>query len=164
MTAAASLLKTSRTDILDKIASLQSELKEAHAQIESLKSEAAKSAMGDVSDQMREICGVRFIAARMEGVDANGLRELGDSLKDKIGEGVIVLASVNDGKVQLMATATDEAQKKGAHAGNLIKGIAKLVGGGGGGRPNMAMAGGKDASGVDAALAEAEKVLAQQIG
>ena len=164
VTAAASLLKTSRTDILDKIASLQSELKEAHAQIESLKSEAAKSAMGDVSDQMKEIGGVRFIAARMEGVDANGLRELGDSLKAKIGEGVIVLASVIDGKVQLMATVTDGVQKKGAHAGNLIKGIAKLVGGGGGGRPNMAMAGGKDASGVDAALAEAEKVLAQQIG
>ena len=164
VTAAASLLKTSRTDILDKIASLQSELKEAHAQIESLKSEAAKSAMGDVSDQIKEIGGVRFIAARMEGVDANGLRELGDSLKAKIGEGVIVLASVIDGKVQLMATVTDGVQKKGAHAGNLIKGIAKLVGGGGGGRPNMAMAGGKDASGVDAALAEAEKVLAQQIG
>ena len=107
---------------------------------------------------------MKFIASKMEGVDANGLRELGDSLKDKIGEGVIVLASVTDGKVQLMATATDGVMKKGAHAGNLIKGIAKLVGGGGGGRPNMAMAGGKDASGVDAALAEAEKVLEQQLG
>ena len=162
--AAASMLKTSRSDILEKISALQSELKEAHSQIESLKSEAAKSAMGDVSDNIREIAGVKFIASRMEGVDANGLRELGDSLKEKIGEGVIVLASVTDGKVQLMATATEGAMKRGAHAGNLIKGIAKLVGGGGGGRPNMAMAGGKDASGVDAALAEAEKVLEQQLG
>ena len=162
--AAASMLKTSRSDILEKISALQSELKEAHSQIESLKSEAAKSAMGDVSDNIREIAGVKFIASRMEGVDANGLRELGDSLKEKIGEGVIVLASVTDGKVQLMATATEGVMKRGAHAGNLIKGIAKLVGGGGGGRPNMAMAGGKDASGVDAALAEAEKVLEQQLG
>ena len=161
--AAASMLKTSRSDILEKISALQSELKEAHSQIESLKSEKAKSAMGDVSDNIKEIAGVKFVASRMEGVDANGLRELGDSLKEKIGEGVIVLASVTDGKVQLMATATDGVMKKGAHAGNLIKGIAKLVGGGGGGRPNMAMAGGKDAAGVDAALAEAEKVLADQI-
>ena len=161
--AAASMLKTSRSDILEKISALQSELKEAHSQIESLKSEKARSAMGDVSDNIKEIAGVKFVASRMEGVDANGLRELGDSLKEKIGEGVIVLASVTDGKVQLMATATDGVMKKGAHAGNLIKGIAKLVGGGGGGRPNMAMAGGKDAAGVDAALAEAEKVLADQI-
>ena len=162
--AAASMLKTSRTDILEKITALQNELKEARSEIDSLKSEAAKSAMGDVSDNIREIAGVKFIASKMEGVDANGLRELGDSLKDKIGEGVIVLASVTDGKVQLMATATEGVMKRGAHAGNLIKGIAKLVGGGGGGRPNMAMAGGKDATGVDAALAEAEKVLASQLG
>ena len=161
--AAASMLKTSRTDILEKIAAMQNELKEAHSQIESLKSEAAKNAMGDVTGNEKEINGVKFIASKMEGVDANGLRELGDSLKDKLGEGVVVLASVVDGKVQLMATATDGVMKRGAHAGNLIRGIAKLVGGGGGGRPNMAMAGGKDASGVDAALAEAEKVLAEQI-
>ena len=161
--AAASMLKTSRGDLLDKIAALQTELKEAHAQIESLKSEAAKSAMGDVTQNVEEIGGIRFVAARMEGVDAGGLRELGDSLKEKLGDCVIVLASVSDGKVQLMATATDQAMKKGAHAGNLIKGIAKLVGGGGGGRPNMAMAGGKDASGVEKALEEARRVLSSQI-
>ena len=153
------MLKTSPDGLLDKIAALQAELKEAHSQIESLKSEAAKNAMGDVTDNVREIGGIRFLAARMEGVDANGLRELGDSLKEKLGECVIVLASVADGKVQLMATATDGALKKGAHAGNLIKGIAKYVGGGGGGRPNMAMAGGKNPEGVDQALEESAKVL-----
>ena len=157
--AAAAMLKTSPDGLLDKIAALQAELKEAHSQIESLKSEAAKNAMGDVTDNVREIGGIRFLAARMEGVDANGLRELGDSLKEKLGECVIVLASVADGKVQLMATATDGALKKGAHAGNLIKGIAKFVGGGGGGRPNMAMAGGKNPEGVDQALEESAKVL-----
>jgi alanyl-tRNA synthetase len=163
VTAAASMLKTSRNDILEKIAALQAELKEAHASIESLKSEAAKTAMGDVTKDAREIGGIKFIATRMEGVEAGELRELGDSLKDKLGECVIVLASVNEGKVQLMATATEGAMKAGAHAGNLIKGIAKLVGGGGGGRPNMAMAGGKDAGGVEAALKEAEKVLSAQL-
>ena len=125
---AAELLKTTPADVLDKIAALQKELKEAHSEIESLKSEAAKNALGDVSDQVQEIGGVKFVATRVENVDADGLRELGDSLKAKVGEGVVVLASVTDGKVQLMATATDGAVKKGAHAGNLIRAIAKTVG------------------------------------
>ena len=161
--AIAAMLKTTRNDLPGRIAALQAELKDAHSTIDSLKSEAAKNAMGDTEKDVKEIGGIRFVATKMEGVDAGGLRELGDSLKEKLGESVVVLASVVDGKVQLMATATDGAMKKGAHAGNLIRGIAKLVGGGGGGRPNMAMAGGKDASGVDAALEEALKVLTSQI-
>ena len=76
---------------------------------------------------------MKLLAARVDDVDMNGLRDLGDQLKEKLGDGVVVLASVKDGKVSLMATATDEAQKKGAHAGNLIKAIAAIVGGGGGG-------------------------------
>ena len=93
----------------------------------------------------------------------NGLRELGDQLKEKLGEGVVVLASVADGKVNLMVTCTEQAIQAGAHAGNLIRGIAALVGGGGGGRPNMAQAGGKNPAGVDEALAKAAEVLAQQV-
>ena len=93
----------------------------------------------------------------------NGLRDLGDQLKNKLGEGVILLASVADGKVNLVSMATDEAQKKGAHAGNLIKSIASIVGGGGGGRPNMAQAGGKNPAGVDDALKEAVNALGVQI-
>ena len=95
--------------------------------------------------------------------DMNNLRSLGDQLKEKLGEGVIVLASASEGKVSLMATATDGAQKKGAHAGNLIKAIAGLVGGGGGGRPNMAQAGGKNPAGIDAALEKAYEAAAEQI-
>ena len=161
---AAELLKTTPADVLDKIATLQKELKEAHSEIESLKSEAAKNALGDVSDQVQEIGGVKFVATRVENVDADGLRELGDSLKARVGEGVVVLASVTDGKVQLMATATDGAVKKGAHAGNLIRAIAKTVGGGGGGRPSMAMAGGKNPAGVDEALKLAAETLKNQLG
>jgi len=96
-------------------------------------------------------------------VDMNGLRDLGDQMKEKLGEGVIVLASAADGKVNLVTMATDGAMAKGAHAGNLIKGIAALVGGGGGGRPNMAQAGGKNPNGIEAALAEAVKVLEGQL-
>ena len=90
-------------------------------------------------------------------------RDLGDQLKEKLGEGVVMLASAKDGKVNLVAMATDGALKKGAHAGNLIKGVAGLVGGGGGGRPNMAQAGGKNPDGIPEAIAEAAKVLEGQI-
>ena len=92
---------------------------------------------------MQQVGDLSFLAVAVPDVDMNGLRDLGDDLKAKMGEGVVVLASAKDGKVSLIAMATDGAVKKGAHAGNLIKGIAGLVGGGGGGRPNMAQAGGK---------------------
>ena len=97
-------------------------------------------------DQVEEVKGVKLLATSIEDVDMNGLRELGDNLKRKLGEGVIVLASQKDGKVFLVAMVTDEAQKAGAHAGNLIKAIAGCVGGGGGGRPNMAQARRKESS------------------
>ena len=133
------------------------------AENESLKAKAARSALGDVMDKLTEVKGVKLLATKVPGVDMNGLRDLGDSLKEKIGEGVILLASEKDGKVNLVAMATDEAQKRGAHAGNLIKGIAALVGGGGGGRPNMAQAGGKNPAGIEACLEEAKKVIESQL-
>ncbi len=139
------------------------ENKTLHSEVESLKSKIAQSAAGDVLDQVKEGKGIKLLAAQIEGVDMNGLRELGDQLKEKLGDGVVVLASGSDGKVSLMATATDGAMKKGAHAGNLVKAIAGCVGGGGGGRPNMAQAGGKNPSGIQDALKKAEEVLAEQI-
>ena len=142
---------------------LQAENKELHSEVESLKSKLAKDAMGDVMDQVEEVAGVKVIAVSVEDMDMNGLRDLGDQLKEKIGEGVVVIASSANGKVSLMATATDEAMKKGAHAGNLIKAIASCVGGGGGGRPNMAQAGGKNPAGIPDALAKVKEVLAEQI-
>ena len=160
---AAKLLKTAPQSVCEKIEHLYSEIKSLQAENDALKSKAAKDALGDVMNQVQEIKGVKLLAAKLEGVDMNGLRDLGDQLKEKLGEGVVVLASVNDGKVNLMATATDEAQKKGAHAGNLIKAIAALVGGGGGGRPGMAQAGGKNPAGVDDAIKEAVKVVESQI-
>ena len=139
------------------------EIKALHSENEKLKSKLAKEAMGNVMDQVQEVKGVKVLAVRADGVDMNGLRNLGDQLKEKLGEGVIVIASVLDGKVNLMATATDGAQKAGAHAGNLIKAIAGLVGGGGGGRPNMAQAGGKNPAGVDEALAKVAETVESQV-
>ena len=149
--------------MLEKITHLQGEVKALASENESLKSKAAKDALGDVMNQVKEIKGVKVLAAKLEGVDMNGLRDLGDQLKEKLGEGIVVLASVTDGKVSLMATATDGAQKMGAHAGNLIKVIASIVGGGGGGRPNMAQAGGKNPAGVDEAIAKVAEVVESQI-
>ena len=160
---AAKLLKATPDTVSEKIAHLQAENKELHSEVESLKSKLAKDAMGDVMNQVEEVKGVKFLATSLEGVDMNGLRDLGDQLKEKLGEGVILLASVNDGKVSLMATATDGAMKQGAHAGNLIKAVAKLVGGGGGGRPNMAQAGGKNPAGVEDALKAAKEALEGQL-
>lgn len=146
-----------------KIGSMMEEIKALHSENEKLKSKLAKEAMGDVLDQVKEVKGVKVLAVRADGVDMNGLRNLGDQLKEKLGEGVIVIASVLDGRVNLMATATDGVQKRGAHAGNLIKAIAGLVGGGGGGRPNMAQAGGKNPEGVASALEKVTDVVSEQI-
>lgn len=160
---AAEAARTSPADLVKKIESMQKQIKELNSEIESLKSKAAKNALGDVTDRVTDVKGVKLIATAVDGVDMNGLRDLGDQLKGKIGEGVVVLASNADGKVSLVVMATDDAIAKGAHAGNLIKAIAPKVGGGGGGRPNMAQAGGKDPSGIDAALAEARATLESQI-
>ena len=161
--AAAQAAKANPADLTAKIAAMMEEIKALHAENEKLKSKMAKDAMGDVMDQVKEVKGVKVLAVNADGVDMNGLRNLGDQLKDKLGEGVIVIASVLDGKVNLMATATDGAMKQGAHAGNLIKAIAGLVGGGGGGRPNMAQAGGKNPEGVAAALEKVIEVVEGQI-
>lgn len=160
---AAKVLKATPDNLAEKIAHLTAENKVLHSEVESLKSKLAQDAMGDVMDQVQEIKGVKLLAAEVDGVDMNGLRDLGDQLKEKLGDGVVVLASGNDGKVSLMVTATDAAMKQGAHAGNLIKAIAGLVGGGGGGRPNMAQAGGKNPAGIQEALKKAAEVLEGQL-
>jgi len=160
---AAKAAKTTPAALVEKIEHMMAEIKALNAENESLKSKAAKEALGNVMDQVVEVKGVKLLATSVAGVDMNGLRDLGDQLKGKLGEGVVVLASEADGKVNLVAMATEEAMKKGAHAGNLIKAIAGKVGGGGGGRPNMAQAGGKNPAGIPDAVAEAKTALENQI-
>ena len=160
---AAKAAKAAPAELKAKIEAMQAELKALQAENEKLKSKLANESLGDVMNQVREVNGVKVLAAKVLDVDMNGLRNLGDQLKEKLGEGVIVLASIQGDKVNLMAAATDAAQKQGAHAGNLIKAIAALVGGGGGGRPGMAQAGGKNPAGVDQALEKVYEAAAEQI-
>ncbi|MBR3645500.1 MAG: alanine--tRNA ligase [Lachnospiraceae bacterium] len=160
---AAATAKTSTANLVDKIQQMQAQIKELSSENESLRAKLAKNSLGDVMNQVVEVKGVKLLATNVEGADMNGLRDLGDSLKEKLGEGVVVLLSSKDGKVNMVAMATDGAVKAGAHAGNLIKGIAALVGGGGGGRPNMAQAGGKNPAGIPDAINEAKNVLEAQL-
>ena len=151
-------------DMLTKeIESMYNLIKSLTAEVKSLKSAAAKESLGNVMDGVEEVGGVKLLTAVPSGLDMNGLRELSDELKSKIGEGVVVLLSEVEGKVNVVVSATDSAIAKGAHAGNLIKEVAKCVGGGGGGRPNMAQAGGKDPSGITSAIEKAKEILGTQI-
>lgn len=161
---AAKIVKASPEHLVERLEHLVVELKTLSSENESYKSKAAKDALGDVMTKVEQVKEVKLLAASLSKVDKNGLRDLGDQIKEKLGEGVIVLASSEEGKVNLMVMVTEEAQKKGAHAGNLIKGIAGLVGGGGGGRPNIAQAGGKNPEGISKALEKAKKVLMAQLG
>ncbi|MBR2528989.1 MAG: alanine--tRNA ligase [Blautia sp.] len=163
LASSAKALKTSPAELYDRIVHLQGELKAALSENESLKSKMAQGSLGDVMDKVTEIGGVKLLAARVDGVDANGMRDLGDSLKEKLGEGVILLAAVNEGKVNLLAMATDGAIRAGAHAGNMIREAAKIVGGGGGGRPNMAQAGGKLPEKVADVIEAASSILKGQL-
>ena len=156
---AAKVVKSTPANLVDRLEHLMAELKSLQSENESLKSKAAKDALGEVMDQVVEVKGVKLLATSVDGVDMNGLRDLGDQLKEKLGDGVVVIASACDGKVNLIAMATDSAMAAGAHAGNLIKAIAAKVGGGGGGRPNMAQAGGKNPAGIPDAIAEVKNAL-----
>ncbi|MBR6698202.1 MAG: alanine--tRNA ligase [Lachnospiraceae bacterium] len=160
----AKVLKAEPGMLVKKVEALQDELKTLSSENESLKNKLANSSLGDVLNNVIEVKGVKLLATSVDNVDMNSLRNLGDQLKEKIGECVIVLASkVAADKVNLIVMATDECIKKGAHAGNLIKELATLVGGGGGGRPNMAQAGGKNPDGIAALIEQAKEALNNQI-
>lgn len=163
LAAAAAAAKTVPEELEKKIGQLQGEIKALHQENEQLKAKIAGAAMGNVSEQIKEVGGVKLLAMEAQGLDMNGLRNMGDQLRDKLGEGVVVLVSAEGEKVNLIVTATEGAMAKGAHAGNLIKQLAPLVGGGGGGRPNMAQAGGKNPAGIAEMLNSAEKILGEML-
>ena len=123
----------------------------------------ATGATGTSRQEVHEIHGVRLITARTEAASTDSLREAADHLRDQLENGVVVLGSVIEGKPSLVAMATREAVGQGAHAGRLLREVAPVVGGGGGGRPDMAQAGGRDADRLDTALATVPEVLARQL-
>ena len=156
--------KTESVQLVRRIHTMNDEIKALSSENEKLKAELANNALGDVSDNVVEIKGVKFVATKVDNVDMNELRNLGDKIKNEIGSGVVlVVSAIGSDKVNMIAMATDDPVAKGAHAGNLIKAVASLVGGGGGGRPNMAQAGGKNPAGIPELLKKAPNVLEEQL-
>ena len=159
----AKLVKSAPLEVSDKVSSLQEELKNLQKENEKLKAKLAREAAGDVTSEAEEVNGIKILAKQLTDVDMNGMRDLGDDTKNKLGEAFLLFACEANGKVNLIAMATEGAMKKGAHAGNLIKEVAAIVGGGGGGRPNMAQAGGKNPAAIPDALTKAVEVMKAQL-
>ncbi len=147
----------------ERVDALLAELKQARREIETLRSASASGAVAALLASPQQVAGIALITARIDVPDVAQLRELGDKLRDGIGSGVIVLGAVFDGKAQLLAMASKDLTTRGVHAGNLVKALAPLVGGSGGGRPDMAQAGGRDPERIEAALAAVPGLLAGQI-
>jgi len=160
---AAKTIKCNPSDVNTRIEAMLGQIKSLSSELESLKAKLNKDALGDVMDSVEEISEIKVLVKSLQGVDMNGLRDLGDEIKSKLGECMILLVSDSEGKVNMVSMSTDEAVKKGAHSGNLIKSIASIVGGGGGGKPNMAQAGGKNPQGIKDALDEALNVIRTQL-
>ena len=156
-------LKTIPDKLHEKIKHLLDEIKELKSEQEKLKAKLAKDSISDIDSQIYEVGGIKAIVLKVNDIEMNELRNLGDNLKQKVDNGAVVLASVSGSNVSLLAMAGDDAVAKGIHAGNIIKSIAGIVGGGGGGRPNMAQAGGKKSEETDKALEEAKNVIAAQL-
>ena len=160
---AAKAAKSDAHNLTKKIHSLNDEIKSLSSENEKLKAKLANESVGDALDNVVEVKGVKLLATKVADVDMNGLRNLGDQLKEKMGGGVVVIVSTTNDKTNVIVMADDDAISKGAHAGNMIKEIAKCVGGGGGGRPNMAQAGGKNPAGADMAIEKAKEILESQL-
>ncbi len=161
---ASQTLKTSPRELLHKAESLMEELKENKSEIDSLKSKLAKDSMGDVLSDAKTVQGTLVVAQLLaDDMDMNTLREVGDTLKQQQADAVIVLASKNGDKVNIISMATAEAIAKGAHAGKIIAQVAKTMGGGGGGKPESAQAGGKDPARAQEALSLVEGLVAEQL-
>nr|WP_330375504.1 alanine--tRNA ligase [Inediibacterium massiliense] len=156
------IIKSNPKDVVSKVESLVEELKNAYKEMEVLKNKMASGAVEEILENMIEIDGIKVIRYKLLGLDAEELRNLGDQLKDKIKSGVIVLASIKDNKLNFISMVTEDMVKQGIHAGNIIKQVAKVTGGGGGGRPTMAQAGGKDLSKIDEALEIVENLVKEQ--
>jgi alanyl-tRNA synthetase len=153
------LLRANPSELTLKIEQILSEKKEQDKEISSLKDRLASSKSDDLFDRLEEVNGIHFLTAELNGMDNDGLRKMADQLKSKINSAVIVLASNFNGKLIFVAVVTEDLIKKGYHAGKIISKVAKVAGGGGGGRPDMAQAGGQRVDKLSDALAELKKIL-----
>ncbi len=145
------LLKASDPDVVGRVEKLIAQLRDAEKEIDKLKQKMQSSQAGDIISEARDVKGVKVLAKHLENMEQKDLRDLGDKLRDKLGSGVLALGSSKDDKVSLIVMVSKDLTKK-YHAGNLIKEMAAVLGGTGGGKPDMAQAGGKDPAKLDAAL------------
>ncbi|SHI52934.1 alanyl-tRNA synthetase [Geosporobacter subterraneus DSM 17957] len=157
------LLKTSEKELVHKTESLIQELKGAQKELEALKLKLASGSIDEILENAYRIKDLKVVSYRLEGLDMDSLRNLADKVRDRIGSGVVVLGTADQDKVNFVAMATDDAVKQGIHAGNIIKEVAKIAGGGGGGRPNMAQAGAKDVAKLEEALQKVEELVRSQL-
>ncbi|MCY7674383.1 alanine--tRNA ligase [Bacillus safensis] len=154
---AASELKSNTKDVPKRIASLQADLKEVQRENESLLAKLSQAEAGSILEKVTEVGGVKVLTEKVNAKDMNHLRTMVDDLKAKLGSAVIVLGAVQNGKVNISAGVTKDVIEKGLHAGKLVKQAAEICGGGGGGRPDMAQAGGKQPEKLEEALATVEE-------
>jgi alanyl-tRNA synthetase len=150
-------------EIADRLEGLHKRIGELQAQLKAAREMSAATNLDDLVSAAVEVCGVRLVAAQIPGADRDALASLADMIVEKLGEGIAILGSSDGGKVSLVCKVADPLVKKGAHAGNLIKAVATACGGGGGGRPNFAQAGGTQPGKLEDALATAAEVLKAQL-
>jgi alanyl-tRNA synthetase len=160
----ASALKVARDQMPAKVVSLTKEIKELHKTISDIEKSQAGDFAGEAIKAAEDIGGIKAVIVKAPVADAAALRDTADKIRDSLDNGVVFLAAEADGKVLFTAMASKSAVAKGVHCGNIIKEAARVAGGGGGGRPDMAQAGGKDVTKIDDALAAAKSVLASQLG
>ncbi|GAB2672391.1 alanine--tRNA ligase [Paenibacillus thermoaerophilus] len=159
---AGALLKANAADVPKRLEALQAQLKELQRENESLRGKLGAIEAGALADRAEDIGGVKLISARVQAADMDGLRTIADELRAKLGSGIVVLGAAADGKVNLLAAVTSDLTARGYHAGKLVKELAAICGGGGGGRPDLAQAGGKDPSKLDEAIARAKELVQAQ--
>ena len=159
----ADALKANTAELDTKAETVMAEIKELKRSLESAKAKLAGSKADDIMSGKKNIKGVDVITAKTEGLSVSDLRAMGDTVKGKLDCGAVVISSNTDGKIMFLAMATESAVKKGVHAGNIIREVTKAAGGSGGGKPDMAQGGGKNAEKIDEALKVAETVIEAQV-
>lgn len=156
---AATLLKTTPDNLLERIEALQAREKELEKELKELKGRLARTALDELLEKVEEVDGIKLLRTVVDGLDNEGLLNLMDQLKEKIDSGIIVLASKSDDKAVFVARVSKDLVDKGYHAGKIIGQVAKIAGGGGGGRPDLAQAGGRDVTKIQEALDQVTEII-----
>jgi len=160
---AARVLNTPPENLVQKVTDLKDQVAQLNRELHRLRQQMLSQKAGEMTDTAREIAGVKVLAVRVDAANVDEMRRLADDLRNKLGSGVVVLGAVINDKPMLIAAATPDVVQKGIHAGNIVKALAPIIGGGGGGRPNMAQAGGRDASRLPEALQAATDIVREQL-